>query len=348
MEKLPFSVCIITKNNAKTLERCLQSASNYFDEIVIADTGSSDSTKEIARHYTNQIFDFTWNNNFADARNFAIKKATNDFIFSLDSDEEISKINCRQLLDFSKKNAENIGRIEILNLQSNHTFEKGCVSRIFNRKFFHFEGSVHEQLVSSSQINRSLVDLDVSIIHYGYANEDLNQKKAQLYREMIEKKLKETPDDSYLLYQLGRTYDIQKDFVDASEAYLKSLQTSPRHDFEYFRSALDDLCFDYLNLNEAKKAAEIINFYGYPYEDADGYFMFGHVYMNLGNFDEAVRCFKKATEFADSSRPGANSFAAWFNIGVIYEVLGFKEKSIKAYKKCNDYDPAKERLKNLM
>lgn len=103
MKKLPFSVCIITKNNAKTLERCLQSASNYFDEIVIADTGSSDSTKEIARCYTNQIFDFTWNNNFADARNFAIKKATNDFIFSLDSDEEISKINCRQLLDFSKK-----------------------------------------------------------------------------------------------------------------------------------------------------------------------------------------------------------------------------------------------------
>ena len=164
---------------------------------------------------------------------------------------------------------------------------------------------------------------------------------------MIEKNLKETPDDSYLLYQLGRTYDIQKDFVNASEAYLKSLQTSPRHDFEYFWSALDDLCFDYLNLNEAKKAAEIINFYGYPYEDADGYFMFGHVYMNLGNFDEAVRCFKKATEFADSSRPGANSFAAWFNIGVIYEVLGFKEKAIKAYKKCNDYDPAKERLKNL-
>ena len=78
MKKLPFSVCIITKNNAKTLERCLQSASNYFDEIVMADTGSSDSTKEIARRYTNQIFDFTWNNNFADARNFAIKKATND------------------------------------------------------------------------------------------------------------------------------------------------------------------------------------------------------------------------------------------------------------------------------
>ena len=51
MKKLPFSICIITKNNSQTLERCLQSTSNYFDEIVIADTGSSDSTKEIARQH---------------------------------------------------------------------------------------------------------------------------------------------------------------------------------------------------------------------------------------------------------------------------------------------------------
>lgn len=137
---------------------------------------------------------------------------------------------------------------------------------------------------------------------------------------MIEKKLKENPNDSYLLYQLGRTFDIQQDFVNAAEAYLKSLRTSPRHDLEYFRSVLWLSQF-----KRSKKSSEIINFYGYPYEDADGYFLFGHVYMNLGNFDEAVRCFKKATEFADSSRPGTNSFASWFNIGVIYEVLGFNE-----------------------
>lgn len=172
-------------------------------------------------------------------------------------------------------------------------------------------------------------------------------KKSQNIQRNDRKKLKKNPNDSYFLYQLGRTFDIQQDFANATEAYLKSLRTSSRHDFEYFRSALDDLCFDYLNLNEAKKAAEIINFYGYPYEDADGYFLFGHVYMNLGNFDEAVRYFKKATEFADSSRPGANSFASWFNICVIYEVLGFNEQAIKAYENCGAYALAKERLKNL-
>lgn len=187
MEKLPFSVCIITKNNAKTLEKCLQSASNHFDEIVIADTGSSDSTKEIARCYTNQIFDFTWNNNFADARNFAIKKATNDFIFSIDSDEEISKINCRQLLYFSKKMRKISAESKFWIFKAIIPLKKGYVSRIFNRNFFHFEGSVHEQLISASQINRSMVDLDVSIIHYGYANEDVNQKKIRYIEKWLKK-----------------------------------------------------------------------------------------------------------------------------------------------------------------
>lgn len=212
MKKLPFSVCIITKNNAKTLERCLQSASNYFDEIVITDTGSSDSTKEIARFYTNQIFDFTWNNNFADARNFAIKKATNDFIFSLDSDEEISKINCRQLLDFSKNtwkiSAESKFWIfkAIIPLKRD-TFQESSIANFFNLK--------DQSMNSSFQSFIMAMQMKISI------------KKSSDISRNDWKKLKETPDDSYLLYQLGRTYDIQKDFVNASEAYLKSLQTSP-------------------------------------------------------------------------------------------------------------------------
>lgn len=77
MKKLPFSVCIITKNNAKTLETCLQSSSNYFDEIVIADTGSNDATKKIAKRYTDCVFDFKWNADFANARNFAVEKTFN-------------------------------------------------------------------------------------------------------------------------------------------------------------------------------------------------------------------------------------------------------------------------------
>lgn len=177
MKKSPFSVCIITKNNAKTLETCLRSVSDYFDEIVVADTGSSDSTKEIAKRYTDCVFDFKWNADFADSRNFAVEKARNDFIFSLDSDERLERIDCSQLLDFSNKHSTDIGRIEILNLQADQTFQREHVSRIFNRKNFRFEGSVHEQIVSTSHADRSMVELNVLIIHSGYADESLNQKK---------------------------------------------------------------------------------------------------------------------------------------------------------------------------
>ena len=103
MKKLPFSVCIITKNNAKTLETCLRSVSDYFDEIVVADTGSSDSTKEIAKRYTDCVFYFKWNAYFADARNFAVEKARNDFIFSLDSDERIEKSRLLSAARFLKQ-----------------------------------------------------------------------------------------------------------------------------------------------------------------------------------------------------------------------------------------------------
>ena len=167
-----------------------------------------------------------------------LKKHETISSFRLIQTNGLKKVDCSQLLDFSNNHSTDIGRIEILNLQADQTFQREHVSRIFNRKNFRFEGSVHEQIVSTSHADRSMVELNVSIIHSGYADERPNQKKAKTYREMIEKKLKENPNDSYLLYQLGRTFEIQQDFVNAAEAYLKSLRTSPRHDLEYFRSVL--------------------------------------------------------------------------------------------------------------
>ena len=55
-----ISVCMIVKNEEKTLRRCLDSLKGLADEIVIADTGSTDATKEIAQQYTNLVYDFRW------------------------------------------------------------------------------------------------------------------------------------------------------------------------------------------------------------------------------------------------------------------------------------------------
>ena len=53
-----FSLCMIVKNEQNVLARCLDSMADLMDEIIIVDTGSQDTTKEIAAKYTDKIYDF--------------------------------------------------------------------------------------------------------------------------------------------------------------------------------------------------------------------------------------------------------------------------------------------------
>ncbi|MDE5995713.1 MAG: glycosyltransferase family 2 protein, partial [Eubacterium sp.] len=88
-----ISLCMIVKNEEKVLARCLESIKNAVDEIIIADTGSTDNTKEIAKKYTDKIYDFEWVDDFSKARNFSFSKASKDYIMWLDADDIISKEN---------------------------------------------------------------------------------------------------------------------------------------------------------------------------------------------------------------------------------------------------------------
>ena len=68
---ITISLCMIVKNEERVLKRCLDSVRDLVDEIIIVDTGSTDATKRIAAGYTDKIYDFTWNDDFSAARNFA-------------------------------------------------------------------------------------------------------------------------------------------------------------------------------------------------------------------------------------------------------------------------------------
>lgn len=99
-----LSVCIITKNEEKNISRCLESIKNIADEIIVVDTGSTDKTVEIANKYESKVSFHKWNNDFSDARNASIKKATKDWILFLDADEELPKeegIKLKELINNS-------------------------------------------------------------------------------------------------------------------------------------------------------------------------------------------------------------------------------------------------------
>lgn len=108
---ISLSVCMIVKNEEKVLERCLACIKNIADEIVIVDTGSTDKTKEIAKKFTDKIYDFEWIDDFSAARNYSFSKATKEYIMWLDADDVILEKDQQKLIELKKTLDKNIDMV---------------------------------------------------------------------------------------------------------------------------------------------------------------------------------------------------------------------------------------------
>lgn len=118
---ISISLCMIVKNEQEVLDRCLSSVKDLVDEIIIVDTGSTDSTKQIAKKYTKKIYNFKWIDDFSAARNFSFSKATKDYIMWLDADDVIFKKD-RQNLKIIKTTLDKT--IDIVMMKYNMGFDK--------------------------------------------------------------------------------------------------------------------------------------------------------------------------------------------------------------------------------
>lgn len=164
---ITISVCMIVKNEEKVLARCLDSLRPIADEIIIADTGSTDATKEIAARYTDKIFDFTWVDDFAAARNFVFSKASGDYIYSADADEVLDEVNCKKFLRLKEALLPEIEMVQFLytnQLQHNTTYNYDTEYRpkLYKRlREFVWEDPLHESVRKEPVI----YDSDIAIIH---------------------------------------------------------------------------------------------------------------------------------------------------------------------------------------
>ena len=112
-----ISAVINTFNEEKNIKRCIDSLKNFADEIVVVDMQSIDKTKEIAKSMGAKVFDCDYVGYVEPARNFAIKKAKNDWILILDADEELLpslKLILKDRVDKSNYNYFRIPRKNII------------------------------------------------------------------------------------------------------------------------------------------------------------------------------------------------------------------------------------------
>lgn len=355
---LPVSVCIIAKNEEKHIEECCRCLMPYNFEIVLVDTGSTDRTIELAQKYTDKIYHFEWCDDFSAAKNYAMEKASHDWILSIDCDEYIECIDTVSLTACMKSQPAAAGRILIRNRFTENgqvNYEQIRVSRFVNRRYYHFEGAVHEQLVPKPARNPSSISnvtptkyvysAPITLLHVGYdGSEEEMCKKSRRNISLLEKELKKDGADPYIYYQLGQSYRKLHDYEHAFHYYDLGLAMDVDPALDYVQTMVESYGYTLLDLGRNQDALNLLSVYDEFSRRADFVFLMGLIYMNNGLLDEAIQEFQKATTMEEFAIDGINSYKANYNIGVIYECAGYTDKAREAYRKCGDYEPALGRL----
>ena len=202
-----ISAALIVRNEEQHLDSCLNSIQHFTDEIVIVDTGSTDTTVSIAQHYTDKIFTLKWQDDFASARNFALNHCQGQWILYIDADERLRQQNFSEVRQ-QLTESELIGCYLWLHPTPRHTAYRDM--RLFrNQPQVRFEGCIHEniwpalkryQKASNGKISYCELTLD----HVGYEGDQ--QHKYQRNLPLLLDKLADDPDHTFSWWHLGSVY----------------------------------------------------------------------------------------------------------------------------------------------
>ncbi|AOZ95620.1 tetratricopeptide repeat-containing glycosyltransferase family 2 protein [Butyrivibrio hungatei] len=224
-----ISVCMIVKDEEANLSRCLNSLKGIADEFIIVDTGSTDKTKEIAESFGAKVYDFEWTGDFSEARNFAFSKASCDYIYSADADEELDEENRGRFL----KLKEDLLKLDIdivqmyycnqLAFRTVYNYDRELRPKLFKRlRRFVWEDPIHEQVA----IDPVICNSEIEIIHRpaeNHAGRDLES-----FRKAIS-------EGRYLSKRLHNMYarelmmaGTKEDFIKARSFFEDSLKDNNR------------------------------------------------------------------------------------------------------------------------
>lgn len=227
---MSISLCLIVKDEANRIVECLSSFKGIADEFVVVDTGSKDKTAALAKSFGAKVFKFPWKNDFSVARNFALKKASLDWVIMVDADDRIDRESIQKIKKDLKMAAAGT---KIFSLPYHYTQSgkrPGAVAwlpRIWKRDLgLGYVYPVHEYLDTAGVKASSIQKIDAPIQHI---------KKSDEYRASFERNIKimgkfirKRPKDLRMLYYLVHDQFHSGHFKDALAACERFLSVGTR------------------------------------------------------------------------------------------------------------------------
>ncbi len=356
--KVKISQCMIVKNEENNIRRALTWCRDIADEQIVVDTGSQDATVEIARELGAKVYHFDWIDDFAAAKNYAIKKAKGDWIVFLDADEYLRPEDVKRLafrldslglatchglvaswiqVDGSEdvlEEGQEKGKDRLKwqkSMKADGTVGmalSGTQIRIFrNLPGLRYRGRIHEKLFfEKGELLCEDASRELAIYHTGYTPAELEgKKKVERNIALVKKELEDHPRDYKLMSYLGDSYFQQKKQEEAAIWYEQAVRHLPRQLEEDFIQAA--LIFKHLLLiymDSSRESAAVKAYQEgvrrFP-QEADYDYLLGRWYARKQQFGKGSYHLQRAITLLDRYGSGVTSALLTHNLMEAWELL---------------------------
>ena len=353
-----LGVAMIVKNGAETLRASIHSVAGVTDQIVIADTGSSDGTPQLARDLGAQVFDFPWQDDFALARNAALKALTTDWVLVMDDDEELEPqapakipalLGNPQVGGYSviQRNyipvrfgtgghAPSVKPMDstIARAERARAYADFAICRLFRRRpEIYYVGRVHEHVEPSIHaLGLELAPANLVIHHFGHLCSPAELRtKDEFYRKLGRLKVEDTRNDPQAWIELGlQEYEQFKNYSAGIECFKKAIALNPHH------SPVPSLSLAnlYIEIQADARALELLS--GTPMTGraaGEKEHICGDALYNLGRLKEARSAYLRAlTILSEDARIGSK-------LGLTEVRLGLKKNGLARLNRTLETNP---------
>ena len=316
---MKLTVTLIVRNEEKNLARLLPQLT-FADEIVVVDTGSDDMTEKVALRSRAKLFRFVWKDDFAAARNYAIKQATGDFVMWLDADDVLPASTQKKLMGWKNSQPKADFYYVKYRMDGDFPFWFWRERIVRNCRKCRFRGFIHEAISPFG----NAAYLDCEVVHRPIGTHA--ERNLAIYRNAVAQGKRLGLRDKYYF---ARTL-LDNGLYDEAVPLLKKFTSCVRADASDRREGYKLLALHALKHNDTRLALSYLS-RSVRLLPPNGEIccLFGQIYFDFGNFTLASEWYRMAIASRDHRgfvNEYYNGFLPYVQLSVcLYRMGQFKE-----------------------